>query len=258
MCAREPHPHLVAELRARADRNPAARDRRGRVARGTRSRRGRGDGRAELPRAADSSGYRGAIWQSATENGVRVHRSWLRVRPEEQFVDKALYELTFAAFSAPRVVARLRRAHVVVCVVPSLVAATIAATLSRRTRLVLWVQDLVGVASRAVADAPGAAISVARSLERYATARADKVVVCSPGFGDYFIRIGTDPRRIETILNWVDTNSLETAHARERPRKSSVPLLRQPGLHARIRNAGRGSQAGRQRRRARGSGCRQR
>ena len=99
--------------------------------------------------------YRGAIWQSATENGVRVHRSWLRVRPEERFVDKALYELSFATFSAPRVLARLRRADVVVCVMPSLLAASIAATVSRRTRLVLWVQDLVGLAAAAVADAPG-------------------------------------------------------------------------------------------------------
>src|SRR5215204_1699165 len=66
------------------------------------------------------SDYRGAIWHSATENGVRVHRSWLRVRPAERFVDKAFYELSFAALSAPRVLPRVRRADAVVCVVPSL------------------------------------------------------------------------------------------------------------------------------------------
>ena len=89
-------------------------------------------------------GYRGAIWRSATENGVRVHRSWLKVRPAERFLDKALYEASFAAFSLPRVLARVRPAEVVVCVVPSLVAAALAASTVHSRRLVLWVQDLVG------------------------------------------------------------------------------------------------------------------
>ena len=70
----------------------------------------------------------------------------------ERFLDKALYEISFAALSAPRVLARMRRADVVVCVVPSLLAASIAATVRRRVRLVLWVQDLVGLAARSVAD----------------------------------------------------------------------------------------------------------
>ena len=98
--------------------------------------------------------YRGAIWQTETRTGVRVHRSWLRVRPEERFLDKALYEASFALLSFPRVVARLRDADVVVCVVPSLFAAALAASVVRRPRLVLWVQDLVAGAARSVADAP--------------------------------------------------------------------------------------------------------
>ena len=31
---------------------------------------------------------------------MRVHRSWLKVRPAERFLDKALYEASFAAFAA--------------------------------------------------------------------------------------------------------------------------------------------------------------
>jgi len=130
------------------------------------------------------------------------------VRPAERFVDKALYEASFAALSFPRVVARLRRTDTVLCVVPSLVAAALAATTVRRGRLVLWVQDLVGVAARAVADAPGAALRVASLLERYAAGRADRIVVCSPGFEEHFVRLGIDPARVETILNWVDTAAI--------------------------------------------------
>jgi colanic acid biosynthesis glycosyl transferase WcaI len=152
--------------------------------------------------------YRGAIWRSEARKGVRVHRSWLWVRPAERFLDKALYESTFAALSFPRVLARLRRTDTVVCLVPSLVAAAIAATVVRGPRLVLWVQDLVADAAQAVVGAPRGALGVARRLERYAAARANRVIVCSSGFREYFISRGIESERVETILNWVDTDAI--------------------------------------------------
>ena len=154
------------------------------------------------------SEYRGAIWRSAIEKGVRVHRSWLHVRPAERFLDKALYELSFASLSLPRVMTRTRHADAVVCVVPSLIAAALAATVVRRGRLVLWVQDLVAQAARALSDAPGRALGAAHRLERYAAARADRIVVCSPGFEQYFVQQGVDAARVQTILNWVDTSTI--------------------------------------------------
>src|SRR5436190_2737054 len=89
--------------------------------------------------------YRGVLWRSETVNSVRVHRSWLRARPERSFADKALYELTISTFALPSAVRLARRADVIVCVVPTLLAATYAAALARvlKKRLVLWVQDLV-------------------------------------------------------------------------------------------------------------------
>src|SRR5947208_8853013 len=98
------------------------------------------------------SDYRGAVFRSETLNGVRVHRSWLRARPERSFADKALYELTISTFALPNAVRLARRADVLVCVVPTLLAATYAARLARvlRKRLVLWVQDLVLSAAASV------------------------------------------------------------------------------------------------------------
>src|SRR5438874_13340383 len=85
-------------------------------------------------------GYRGVLWRNETVNGVRVHRSWLRARPERSFADKALYELTISTFALPNAVRLARRADVIVCVVPTLLAATYAAGLARvmQKRLVLW------------------------------------------------------------------------------------------------------------------------
>ena len=162
--------------------------------------------------------YRGAVYRSSVEHGVRVHRSWLRVRPNERFVDKALYEASFALVSAPRIVRRLRGADVLVCLVPSLAAAAIAALLPSR-RVVLWVQDLVSSAAATVDDAPGRALSAARRLERMAARRAERVVVCSPGFADHLVGLGVPRDRITTVYNWVDTREITAPepHTNGRP-----------------------------------------
>ena len=62
------------------------------------------------------------------------NRSWLRVRPDETVRDKALYEASFAAVSAPLALARIRRADVLVCVVPTLLTAGLGALVGARDR----------------------------------------------------------------------------------------------------------------------------
>jgi colanic acid biosynthesis glycosyl transferase WcaI len=152
--------------------------------------------------------YRGRLWWSETRNGVPVARSWLHVRQRESFVDKALYELTVSGMSLPRVAASCRDADVLVCVVPTLAAAAAAGLLRRihpRTRLVLWVQDLVVLAASSVPDLPPGAerlLRAARAVERFAIRSADATIVCSPGFRDYYRSIGVDVGRVITLLNW--------------------------------------------------------
>jgi colanic acid biosynthesis glycosyl transferase WcaI len=154
--------------------------------------------------------YRGVLARSETRNGVRVHRTWLWARPERSFADKAIYELTISTFALPNAVRFARRAEVVVCVVPTLLAATYAAGLARvlKRRLVLWVQDLVLSAAPSVGVGRSATrvLSAARHLEQAAVRAADAVVVCSPGFRNYLIAGGTDPGRIETVYNWADVD----------------------------------------------------
>jgi len=162
------------------------------------------------PQRRIDSAYRGSLWRSEVLDGVGVHRSWLRVRPGESFLDKALYEASFTALSLLRVIRRVRRADVLVCVVPSLLAAAASAGLSRAggPRLVLWWQDLVLTAARSL-DGLGPlavrALRGAQAAERIALRAADRVVSCSPGFIDYLVAQGGQPERIATVLNWVDT-----------------------------------------------------
>lgn len=156
------------------------------------------------------TGYGGLV-RTRRENAVEVRRSWLRVRPGESFIDKALYEASFAAFSAPGIVTRLRRADAVVCLVPTLLTSATAAVLSHiaSTRLVLWIQDLVLRAAHAVNDLSAKQarlLSAARLVESLAVRRAARVVTCSTGFVPYLLELGADPRRVSTIPNWIDTD----------------------------------------------------
>lgn len=169
------------------------------------------------PERVVHSEYRGRIWCSENRGDVRVHRSWLRVRPEERFGDKVLYELSFAVCSFPRVIARLSKSDVLVCVVPSLAAASLVAAAVRlsprasRPRLVLWVQDLVLAAARALDRSPRRVNKVLTACERVETAvvaAADAVVVCSPGFRDEYVRRGVPPAAVSVLHNWVDTDRI--------------------------------------------------
>src|SRR5947207_1606452 len=159
------------------------------------------------------SEYQGVRFRSETRNGVNVHRSWLRARPERSFADKALYELTISTLALPHAIRFAHRAEVIVCVVPTLLAASYAAGLARilNKRLVLWVQDLVLSAAPSVGIGEGTSriLSAARRVEQAAARGADAVVVCSPGFRDYLVAGGADPQRIHTIYNWADVERIE-------------------------------------------------
>lgn len=162
--------------------------------------------------------YRGELWRSEVLGPVKLHRSWLRVRPRERFVDKVLYEISYATASFPHMLRRLRWADSVVCVIPSLVAAAYASAAirtfglgGRRPRYTVWVQDLVLSAATVVHGVGSTGrrlLRVGRSLERAATRGADCVVVCSPGFRTHLVKLGVDPDRVVTIYNGVDTDAV--------------------------------------------------
>jgi colanic acid biosynthesis glycosyl transferase WcaI len=158
------------------------------------------------PERRIAAAYRGIVSCRERHGPVQVRRSWLRVHPGEQFLDKALYELSFAGFSAPGAVKAVRSADVLVCTVPSL-AATVAAAALRRLRryprLVLWLQDLVLLAARALGDVPPI-LARARKLEAAAFRSADRIIACSPGFRDYLREVGVPEKRVTYLHNWTD------------------------------------------------------
>jgi colanic acid biosynthesis glycosyl transferase WcaI len=175
------------------------------------------------PEREIAPGYRGSLTRDEQRGAVVVHRSWLRVRPRESFLDKALYELTFTTFSAPAVLRRIRAADVLLCVVPCLTAAASSRILRRAsgrdTRLVLWLQDLVLRAASSIDElGPFARLSLggASHLERTAIRGADRIVVCSPAFAEHAVRAGADPGHVDLVYNWVDLDRIRAEPPRER------------------------------------------
>lgn len=159
--------------------------------------------------------YQGVLSCRETRNGVHIHRSWLRARPERSFRDKALYELTVSSFALPHAIRAARKADVLVCVIPTLLAAQYSALIARALdrRLVLWVQDLVLAAAGSIGVGGKAmrVLSAVRWLERVTVRAADRVIVCSPGFHAYLTEGGADPLKIETIHNWADVDRIQPA-----------------------------------------------
>jgi glycosyltransferase involved in cell wall biosynthesis len=132
------------------------------------------------------------------------------VRPEERVLDKVLYEFTSSTLALPSVLRLVRQSDVVLCIVPTLLAATYASLIPRRPRLVMWVQDLVirAAASLSMSSTSRRAIGAATRLERLAFTRADHLVVCSPGFREYLVALGVDSARIEVLYNWADVDAI--------------------------------------------------
>ena len=84
-----------------------------------------------------------------------------------------------------------------------------AAALSRlfKKRLVFWVQDIVLAAGLSVVSPRGARVlAAAARIEKAAFGRADRCIVCSPGFRSHLAGLGVDESRVQTIYNWADTD----------------------------------------------------
>jgi colanic acid biosynthesis glycosyl transferase WcaI len=156
------------------------------------------------PERRIARGYRGVVTCAERRGLVTVRRSWLRVHPEETVLDKTLYEASFASLTLPAAVRLTRWADVIVCVVPSLVAAACAAAMRRLggPRLVIWLQDLVLVAAAALDGSES--VRRIRAVEGATLRTADRLITCSPGFHEYLRALGVDPARVTTVYNWVD------------------------------------------------------
>jgi len=144
------------------------------------------------------------LWRSdETQAGVRLRRLRHYVPARQSALRRASYEATFGARVATQ---RLPWSpDVVVAVVPSLLGAAAAAWMAQRhgARLVLWVQDLMGLAAARSGIAGGSRVAAITGLvERSVLRRADVVLVLNHAFRSHVVRAGVPEERVWLVRNW--------------------------------------------------------
>jgi glycosyltransferase involved in cell wall biosynthesis len=150
--------------------------------------------------------YAGRRVVHETEDGLDVWRTYSTPGYGRDLRSRVASYGTFAWWSAVAS-ARAPRPDVVVASSPSLPSAAAAATLARArgARFLLEVRDLwpdSAIAMGLVRDRR--TIAVARRLEAYCYARADRIVALTEGIRDGMVAQGVSPARIALITNGVD------------------------------------------------------
>ncbi len=151
--------------------------------------------------------YRGTVLRREKRDGYRVVRTWLYATPNEGIVKKTLGHLSFMVTSVLLGVWQTGRPEVVVVSSPtffSIGSAWLIARL-RRAHLVVEVRDLwpaifveLGVLKNSTL------IGILERLELAAYAAADAVVVVSEGFRENLVSRGVPGSKVHTIRNGVD------------------------------------------------------
>jgi glycosyltransferase involved in cell wall biosynthesis len=152
-------------------------------------------------------GYRHRLRMEESIDGYRVVRTWLYATPNEGVVRKTVGHLSFMATSLLLGLRATGKADVVVVSSPtffSMLSARLIARL-KRARLVIEVRDLWPAAIAAVGVIrKGRMIRLLETIELSSYRRADMVVPTSHGFADDIASRGIDRRKIEVITNGVD------------------------------------------------------
>lgn len=167
-------------------------------------------GLPHYPRWSVPPTYSGRFRSDERVGDVTVRRLKHSVPNVQNARTRALYEATFGTHV---LLQRLPfRPHVIVAVVPSLLAAVAAAAHARRVGcpLVLWVQDLMGPAASQSGLQGGARLARLTSYaERAVMRRAATVVVVSEAFRAYVSAAGVEGDRVVLVPNWT-----HVSHAR--------------------------------------------
>lgn len=152
--------------------------------------------------------YRGKWYVTEHRNGVTVQRSYLRIKPKPNLIDRILLELSFIVTSLPQAF-RGKRPDVILLTVPPLMVALPAALLGRvyNCPVVLNVQDILPEAAVRVGLMKNKwMIRVCEALEKFAYRNAQNISVIADGFFKNLVNKGVPAKKIVCIPNWVDVN----------------------------------------------------
>jgi len=175
-------------------------------------------GAPNFPSGNLHEGYRNALWQRETMDGIEVVRVWTYMTANEGFVRRTLDYLSFmvTGFLASLF---LPRPDVIVATSPQFFtscAAWVVSLLRRRPFVFelrdLWPDSIVAVG--AMRDS--AAIRAMRRLEYFLYRRASRIVSVTHSFKRVLSGNGIDPEKIVVVPNGLDVGSYQPG---ERPQE---------------------------------------
>jgi len=139
-------------------------------------------------------------------NGVSVRRGWAHIPRPRSAASRILFDCSVTGMALLNGLP-LRGVDVVICVLPPLQMAISGLAIARLhcAATVLHLQDIVpdlAVSSGMMSDT-GTAFRIARRLETFAYAHADRISVITPGFRRNLAAKGVPEEKLVTLPNWV-------------------------------------------------------
>jgi colanic acid biosynthesis glycosyl transferase WcaI len=160
------------------------------------------------PRRRIYEEYRGKLYLTEQKNGVTIQRSYIRVKPQPNLIDRILFDSSFVLTSFfPSL--KGWKPDVIFLTIPPLPACVPAVFLAKLfgCPLVLNVQVILSEAAAKVGILGNSWLLQAfESLEKWAYRQANKISVITDEFTDYLVKQGVPASKIVCIPNWVDVN----------------------------------------------------
>ncbi|MFQ3616614.1 MAG: glycosyltransferase family 4 protein [Cyanobacteriota bacterium] len=165
-------------------------------------------GMPNYPQRRIYPGYRGQLYQTRVENGVRVQRCYVWIRPRPGLLGRVLLDGSFVVTSIVQALWGFRP-DVILLTTPPLPVSVPAALLGKiyRCPVVLNVQDILPEAAvRLGIVRHRLAIWVFEALEQFAYRSATAIAVIADGFAQNLVSKGVPLQKLVCIPNWVDVN----------------------------------------------------
>ncbi|MGY6529076.1 MAG: glycosyltransferase family 4 protein [Cyanobacterium sp.] len=155
--------------------------------------------------------YRGKIYTEEEKNGVKIYRSYVWASQKRSFINRAMFEISFAFFSFWQGL-KCWQPEIIISTIPGLPAIIPAYFLSKiyGSPLVVNLQDILPDAAVHVGLLTNEKlIKIFSILEKFAYQKADKISVIADGFTKNLAKKNVDVDKIIKIPNWVDVDFIK-------------------------------------------------
>ena len=148
--------------------------------------------------------FRGGLISTRTVRGVRVHYTWVYVRPDKGFFKRIIHYVSFMVLAVVTAFKVKRGTDIVLATSPPLFvgAAGWAISCMKSAKFVLDVRDLWPDVAIEMGELRGnTVIRVAKWTERFLYVHADQVIAVTDGFCRFIAEIAANGKKIEKITN---------------------------------------------------------